>query len=771
MAGTYGGAALLLAASTVTGQAALLIAGHKRWSLLSPAVGLAVLVLLTAIAIRLPGRATTSAVLFALVVVGACAAVLGAMPPRGGRVRARWLGPVAIALIATLFASLPFLANHRVGLLGVSLDNDTAVHLLWGEGLRNGLMGSLYPPNAGYPLGPHSLFATLASLTGLRLDHALLALMICLVPITALAAAQALAGAALWRRALLGVAVANVYLLAAYYGEGAFKEEMMALFLIAFVLVAREIRRTSAGSAGVGRVVRAAVPLALLAGAAIQTYSYLSLAWIGGFLVLWLVVEVLASPSLVLSGVRRAQWLPGVAAALLCGLVVTAIVISPSIGRVVNYLGQVGSSSGGGTGIPTTELGNLAAPLSVYEGLGLWISADFRFAPSEPFHYGELTALALVALAIGALLALRRRELSLLSAAGACAAIYWYSHHHQSPYVSAKALVIGSPVVVLLTLYGLLNSEQGRDWPQLRAAGGIALALMGLYASSIVLRGSPVWSSQQTAELSRLRATIGGATALFLGGDDYAGWELSGVRLAYPQISGFPSPVTVARSSVPYVYGQPFDFDSIDAKQLDRFTYVITTNTPFASQPPANFSLARSLPLYQLWRREGPTGERASIDPGGAPGAVLNCATPAGRRLRAARGIAAVMPAPVAVAPALTLGPNSAATVGLPLPAGTWDVSLDYTSDERLKLSAGASHWEMPANLGRPGPYFLVGSLRSDGVHPTALSIYEDHPSRLTSPVGVASISSIAATRRPDTRTLVPLAQACGRYVDWYRLG
>jgi hypothetical protein len=29
---------------------------------------------------------------------------------------------------------------------------------------------------------------------------------------------------------------------------------------------------------------------------------------------------------------------------------------------------------------------------------------------------------------------------------------------------------------------------------------------------------------------------------------------------------------------------------------------------------------------------------------------------------------------------------------------------------------------------------------------------------------------TIAATRVPDTRRMVPLSQACGRYVDWYRV-
>lgn len=32
------------------------------------------------------------------------------------------------------------------------------------------------------------------------------------------------------------------------------------------------------------------------------------------------------------------------------------------------------------------------------------------------------------------------------------------------------------------------------------------------------------------------------------------------------------------------------------------------------------------------------------------------------------------------------------------------------------------------------------------------------------------NITTFAATRIPDTRRLVPLRRACGKYVDWFRL-
>jgi hypothetical protein len=782
MLGTYGGAALLFGASTIVGQAVFVIAGRRGWSWLAPAVGLAVLVVLGAIAIGLPGHGATAAVICVLVLL-ACAVLVLART----EISWPWRG-LAVVVLPVLGASIPFLANGRVGILGVSLDNDTSVHLLWTEGLRSSLMSSLYPIFDGYPLGPHSLVATLAAATGIRADHALDALLLVVVPITALAAAAAVPRIALWRKALIGLLASLTYLASAYYGQGSFKEPMMGLFLLAFVLVLRELRRMPGASVGEtdpggqggsnravwARWARAGIPAGLLAAAAIYTYSYLALAWLGGFLVVWFLVELLASPAWILRATLRRHALTRIAAVTLGGGAVMVVAILPSLGRLLNYFNAVGASSGGG-GIPTSNLGNLAGPLSPFEGLGVWLAPDYRFSPANVFHAGELASLALVVLIFGLLWALRRRDLALPAAVAICAAIYFYSQAHQSPYVTAKSLVVAAPLVMVVGARGLLSgrdaSQGGGWWSTIRLLAGLAFAFVALHSSLLALRAEPVGSTAQTTELAQLRAVVGHAPTLFLGNDDFAGWELRGVHLAYPSTTSFPSPIAVALSIKPYVYGDAFDFDSVSPSQLNRFAYVITTNTPYASQPPANFQLARSLPGFQLWRRVGPTAPRLNIDTGQAPGAVLDCHTTPGARLSRRAGVAAIMETPVLSGAIAALSPGANTTVGMRLPRGEWDLSLQYTSAEILKLNAGGAHWQLPANTARPGPYFYFGSVRSDGRTPVSVQIYEEHPSRFASPLDQADLSSIAATSRPDARKLVPLADACGRYVDWYRLG
>ncbi len=766
---TYGGAVLLFCASAIVGQAVFVLAGRTRWTWFSAAVGLATLVVLSSVAIRLPGRGTTAAVVCVVALLAALL-VVGSRSPLGWPWRA-----ALVAVCAVLGASIPFLANGRVGILGPGLDNDMSVHLLWAEGLRSSSVEAMYAIQNGYPLGPHSLAATLVCATGIRLDHAFLALLVVVIPITALAAAGAVPRAGAWRKALVGLLASLAYLASAYYAQGSFKETMMGLFLLAFVLVLRELRGEEGGSRSGWGWARAGIPAGLLAAASFYTYSYLALAWLVGFLGIWLAAETLAVPTLWLSRTRRRRAVESVGAVACGGAAMCAVAVLPSIGRLLNYLQAVGASAGGG-GIPASNLGNLAGPLSPYEGLGAWMTPDYRFPPADAFHAGELGAFALAVLVFGGAWALRRRDLALPSAVVICAAIYFYSHGHQSPYVTAKALVVAAPLVMVLGARALLSGREDRHSAGssaiLRLLVGLAFVYVALHSSALVLRGEPVAATASTNQLDQLRRIVSGSPTLFLGNDDFAGWELRDARLAYPSITAFPSPLHVALSNKPYEYGDPFDFDSIANDQLDDFAYVVTTSTPYASQPPANFQLVRRLAQFELWRRLGPTSPRLNIDSGGGPGAVLDCKTRQGKRISRSRGVAAVMSAPVLSGGLPALGPNSHTTASLSLPRGSWDLSLEYTSAEMLKLSAGGGNWELPANTARPGPYFYFGTVHSDGSKkPFQVQIYEAHPSRLTSPADTASISNVAATKSPDARTLVPLSKACGRYVDWYRLG
>ena len=134
----------------------------------------------------------------------------------------------------------------------------------------------------------------------------------------------------------------------------------------------------------------------------------------------------------------------------------------------------------------------------------------------------------------------------------------------------------------------------------------------------------------------------------------------------------------------------------------------------------------RALPLYELWKRDGTTAPRMNIDPAGAPGAILDCRTRVGKRLSRTPGVAAVMSTPVVVSPSVALAAGHAITIALPLPKGRWSISLDYMSSENLDLSLPGVSTQLPAYLGRPGPYFNIANVAGRGVkRPVLVSLYE----------------------------------------------
>jgi hypothetical protein len=123
--GAYASVAIVCVASVTVGQAILALGGRRELSWLSAPVGLAALLVVAGIAVRLPGHVTAVAVALPVVVV---CSILGLWARGVGRLR---LGALAPALVALLFASLPFIAAGRVGILGVGLVNDDmASHLL-----------------------------------------------------------------------------------------------------------------------------------------------------------------------------------------------------------------------------------------------------------------------------------------------------------------------------------------------------------------------------------------------------------------------------------------------------------------------------------------------------------------------------------------------------------------------------------------------------------------------------------------------------------------
>jgi hypothetical protein len=756
----WGGAAVLLIVSIVLGE--FFCASGMCRRAIAPAVGLAASIVVASIAIVLPGRAVTAAVILLILTVAA-AGLLVARRALPGWSATPWV----MLAVAAFGAAIPFIANGRTGLMGVGLDNDTAAHLLYADSLRSAAVRHYWAIPPGYPLGPHSLVDALSSGTGLRLDLGFDSLEIATVAVTALVGAAGLGQEAWWRRVVAGTVTAFFYLVSAYYAEASFKEPTLGLFLLAFALLLEELRRRWPQR----RAERwtCLIPAAVLLAAAVYVYGYLAVAWFGATAALWLLAEIAVRPRAAWGWrLRRSEVLIpfGVAVALVL------VLLAPSAGRLINFFHEVGFSAASTGAITTTNLGNLIGPLSPYEALGIWNSADFRAFPLASFHAGELSALALGVLVLGMVWTSARRQFALPAAVVACALIYLYSHHGQSPYVTAKALVIAGPVVALTGMRGVLGTDipaLPRIVGRLRLIVAAAFTVFALHASYLALRDEPMSNAASASELTTLAARTRGSTVLFLGDSDYATWIFDHSSLSSLGVATVSKGLQVARPSKPPTPGTAYDWDSVTSASLNRFRWVITTSSPFASQVPSAFRLVRSLPQYDLYERVGQVATRSALDPTGAPGAVLDCSTAAGRRLSRRRGVAATMTAPVTV-PLGGLAPGADEQATLQLPAGRWTLSLQYLSNVPLQVSVGTQHWRVPAYTDRIGPWFSVGTIESPGGS-VPVTIRADKPSALTGPDLAADAVGLAATADPDRRTLRPLRRSCGRYVDWYRLG
>ncbi len=678
--------------------------------------------------------------------------------------------------LALAGASILFVANGRIGLPGPSLDDDTAYHLLRAEALRSARMEKLWGPMAaygnGYPLGPHSLVATVGTATASPLDLAFTGLLLATVSITALVGSGVIGREALWRRTVVGLVCALGYLLASYYAEGAFKETIMALLVLGFAVHLEQASARWKAVTGIARWWLAA-PAVLLAVGGLYTYSYVAVAWFGLTLAVWGAAVALLRPGRVRSWLTARRWTGETSWA--AGVVALGVItVLPILGGLIDFFRSSGISASGAFAIPVNNLGNLYHRLSPYEAFGIWTSPDFRLFPANIFHAGELSALAVLVFVYGLIWSLRRGKIVLPAAAAACWLIWWRADNTQSPYVSAKALAITTPVVLAIGMAGLLASRRGPVWTNLlRLAAAAAFCAFAAYSSYQDLRNQPVQAPASGRELAAFAKRIGDSSVLFLGADEYASWQLrpAAVSALFPPE---PSVVPVrARSNKPFVLGDQLDFDSVAPTDLDHFSYVVTSSSPYNSQPPPNFRSVETGTLYDLWQRTGPTAQRQVIEPPGAPGAVLNCRSAIGKALHASRGVASIMATPVVVPGPTFLQPGQSAVVQLPLPVGRWEISAQYIGAVNFSLDAQGRRWTMPAYVGRQGPFFAVGTVTGKGRSaPVSLQFHADRPSFLTgSDDNIFSyIPVIAATRVPDSRTLVPLSQACGRYVDWYRL-
>ena len=581
MLGTYGSFAAILLASGCVGQAVFCICGRRTWSWLAPAVGLAAITAVAWATVRLPGDGTAAAIAIGALALVAIAVVWGRAPGTGAEL-VRGAPALAAALV---LASLPFIVEWRFGILGTGLNPDMSQHLFAADRLAHGDGSGLLMQ--GYPLGPHALVVAASKVTGASLVHAFDGLAIAVAACATLAPLELLRRLAPWRRTVGAVLVGLPYLVASYLIQGAFKETMQALLVLAFAIALHQVARGSLVGEG-GRRWLAAAPLGVLAIGSVYAYSFPGLLWLAGAAGLWAVVELTVAwrrgSGRAAAAMARAAAVPAVVA-----VVLVAVVAAPEVGRMADFASfETFNPSGAG-------LGNLFNPISPLEALGIWPSGDFRLDPGDGampaagYYLGELIGLA--ALAYGLAWWVRRREWAVPSALAVAVALYAYAHFAGTPYQAAKATVIASPLAMLVAVRALLSPEPIVQLGAIRGAVGrtrtsatgtllrwqspvgtvLAAAFCAAAAACTVLAlvNGPVGPATYSPALTELRPELRQGSTLVLAseqlledehGRDYVVWELRGGRVCVQAAGseGGPPPPGIAhvvsgeQGSAPY---------------------------------------------------------------------------------------------------------------------------------------------------------------------------------------------------------------------------
>jgi hypothetical protein len=329
----------------------------------------------------------------------------------------------------------------------------------------------------------------------------------------------------------------------------------------------------------------------------------------------------------------------------------------------------------------------------------------------------------------------------------------------------------------LAAAWGELPRGRRGGFRAARALGAVLFLAAGI-SSLGVLRSAPVGLGSHEQELAAIRPIVYGKPVLFLANDHFAQWELRGADLYVTSI------IYVTRTLPGHGQkygGIPNDIDNFESSDLDRLDYVLTSAGAYTSEFPPNFHLVMRTPSYELFRRIGPTPVREPYEPPGVPGAVFDCGTEKAKQFLAQYQWAGVVPRPVVLTDWQgSIGvPGHSARIHVSLPAGRWDISLQYVSYTSVVVQGPGVHQVLAPNYGVIAAYWPAGTLTSDG-RPfwlTATSRPRNWFARLLgSPRGAISPDSprhtpiwhVAFTVHGASPRRVPARAACGRYVDWF---
>lgn len=525
-----------------------------------------------------------------------------------------WAMSVAVAVFA-VFAAPVVLSGESTFAGYIKLD-DTATWLAITDRLmehgRNlsGLPPSSYEATldfnlAGwYPVGAFIPFGVGAKLSGRELAWVFQPYLALLASFTALSLWQLterVRGSVVVRAAAVLIA-AQAALIFAYAMWGGIKELGTAALLGLIAALAPEVIEDELPT------VRSQLPLALGAAALAGVLSFGAGPWLFGLLgAAALVLLSESGPgSLWASGWRFAV--------LLVPLIAVGLIGHPLFPESTKFLLSA-----------STDLGNLAGPISPAHLLGIWPAHDFREETSIPALAGALMAVTTMAALVGAWSALRDRDPGLLVALGGaaigCALIAVFG----SAWVAAKSYAVVSPFALLFAFAGLgFLARSGARFVAVVAA--LLLGVGVVWSNALGYGGVSLGPRAQLGELERVGKRFAGVEPALM-----TEYQPYGVRhflrdMAPEGASELRRRQVALSDGTSLEKGESADIDRFSLAAVLAYRVLVLRRSPAASRPPSPYRLAWRGRYYDVWlKRAGSVvpldhlGLGSEVDPAGIP--------------------------------------------------------------------------------------------------------------------------------------------------------
>ncbi|TMK39909.1 MAG: hypothetical protein E6G56_09715 [Actinobacteria bacterium] len=690
-------------------------------------------------------------------------------PGRDARSR-RGMTAAAAATVATyLLFIAPELASGGWTWAGYNFVNDTSIHFLlvdhlqhFGTALgplpRSGAREALGVLASGYPLGTHAQLAALSELLGAHPEVLYQGYIASLAAVTALTLTWLArrVGIGPWAAAAIGFVAASANLTYQYALQGSIKEMGALAAVAASAAVACEIISSD-------RPVRLAPALAVGLAGILAVYSA------AGAPYALLMLVMLAAASIGRRPLRatrpRRGWrqlqVPLIAGAGALLLAIPALSTISTLYRTAErtFSGPNGSAA---------ALGQLARPLQVSQGAGVWLSGDYRLPiPHQPA--ATLTAIAIAVVLAGLGLTLlralvtRERWTDLLVVAPPLLVLAILGSR-LTPYGVAKLLAIAGPFVVWGGARGLIwlgrarpRRAVGVHWPAaLRWRSGLGLARLPVTLAvavglAVLVSDALAYHHDKLAPAGRMQALADVAKhahtqslVLFTEYEEFARYFARSVPVNTQSDTLAPYPVQLRKPQRTFGFSFDLDLDRLD--YVESFPYLVLRRSPAASRPPANFSLVYRNRYYEIWRRDAQPSILAHLPLQGLDTAVASAPCAQVRRLAAAarpgdRLVAAVpapvvqfhpeqardrsygwQPNPAVPGTVLTIDPGQARGTVDVARSGTYAAWVRGDFPRRVLASIDGRTVGQVYGVNTPGQWLQAGSVAlSSGSHPVEL--------------------------------------------------